>query len=66
MVLEEVKKKYPKRKIYYKEDDNGDLYDQYGFNSEGFNKDCYIISGFDIDGLNKEGLNKFGYKKKVR
>ena len=32
-----TRKKYPKRKVNYKEVDD-DLYDQYGFNSEGFNK----------------------------
>ena len=31
--VEETRKKYPKRKVNYKEVDD-DLYDQYGFNSE--------------------------------
>ena len=52
--VEGTRKKYPKRKVNYKEVGN-DLYDQYGFNSEGFN----------IDGLNKDGLNKFAYTKKL-
>ena len=78
--IEGTRKKYSKRKVNYKEDDDGDLYDQYGFNSEGFNKDRYNIyglnkdgynidgfdtDGFDIDGLNKDGLNKFGIAKKI-
>ena len=68
--IEGTRKKYSKRKVNYKEDDDGNLYDQYGFNSEGFNKDGYNIDGFDtdgfdIDGLNKDGLNKFGYAKKI-
>ena len=77
--FEGTRKKYPKRKVNYKELDD-DLYDQYGFNSEGFNKDGYSIyglnrdgfnkdgyniDGFDIDGLNKDGLDKFGYAKKL-
>ena len=37
MVLKELKKKYPNRKVNFKEyDDDGILYDQYGFNSQGF------------------------------
>ena len=79
MVLKELEKNIPPQKKEYKEDDNGILYDQYGFDSTGFNKDGYNIYGFDIngfnkdgydidgfnkDGLNKNGLNKFGYKKK--
>ena len=79
MVLKELEKNYPKRKVNYKEVDD-DLYDQYGFNSEGFNKDGYSIYGFnrdgfnkdgysiygfDIDRFNKDGLNKFGYVKKL-
>ena len=77
--VEGTRKKYPKRKVNYKEVDD-DLYDQYGFNSEGFNKNGYNIygfnrigfnkdgfnkDGFNIDGLNKDGLNKFGYTKKL-
>ena len=58
-----TKKKYPKKNLKHKKDDDGVLYDQYGFNLTGFNKDGYDIYGFDIDGLNKDGLNKFGYKK---
>ena len=61
--IEGTREKYPKIKIGWKDDD-GVLYDQYGFNSTGFNKDGYDIYGLDIDGLNKYGLNKFGYKKK--
>ena len=39
-----TRKKCPKRKIDYKEyDDDGTLYDQYGFNSQEFNKDGYDI-----------------------
>ena len=45
MVLKELEKKYPKRKINYKEVDD-DLYGQYGFNSKGLNKDSYNIYGF--------------------
>ena len=63
MVLKELKKKYPKKNFTHKKDDDGVLYDQYGFNLTGFNKDGYDIYGFNIDGLNKDGLNKFGYKK---
>ena len=77
--VEGTRKKYPKRKVNYKEVDD-DLYDQYGFNSEGFNKNGYNIygfnrigfnkngfnkDGFNVDGLNKDGLNKFGYTKKL-
>ena len=77
--VEGTRKKYPKRKVNYKEVDDG-LYARYGFNSEGFNKDGYKIygfnrigfysegfnsEGFNIDGLNKDGLNKFGYTKKL-
>ena len=66
--IEETIKKYSKRKVNWRDDDDV-LYDQYGFNSSGFNKDGYDMYGFDIDGfnkdgLNKDGLNKFGYKKK--
>ena len=38
-----TKKRYPKKNPNYKEDDNGVLYDRYGFNSTGFNKDGYDI-----------------------
>ena len=75
--IEGTRKKYPKRKVDYKEVDD-DSYDQYGSNSEGFNEDGYNIygfnrngynidgynlDGFDINGLNKDGANKYGYKK---
>ena len=78
--IEGTRKKHSKIKVSYKEADDEDLYDQYGFNSEGFNKDGYNIygfnrdgynidgfgiDGFDIGGLNKDGLNKFGYAKKL-
>ena len=56
-----TKKKYPKRKINYKEYDDGTLYDQYGFNSKGFNKDGYDIYGFDKNGLNKDGCDMYGF-----
>ena len=45
-------------------DDDGILYDQYGFDSTGFNKDGYNIYGFDKNGLNKNGRNIYGNKKK--
>ena len=56
-------KKNSNRKTNWITDDNGILYDQYGFDKEGFNKDGYNIYGFDKNGLNKDGLNKYGYKK---
>ena len=43
--------------------DDGVLYDQYGFDSTGFNKDGYNIYGFDKNGLNKNGRNMYGNKK---
>ena len=46
MVLKELEKKYPKRKINYKEYDDSILYDQYGFNSQGLKKDGYDMYGF--------------------
>ena len=57
-----TRKKYPKRKIDYKEY-NCTLYDQYGFNSLEFNKDGYNIYGFDRYGLNKDGYERYGFKK---
>ena len=45
-------------------DDDGILYDQYGFDSAGFNKDGYDIYGFDKSGLNKSGYDMYGNKKK--
>ena len=36
-----TRKKYPKRKVNYKEHDNDILYNQYGFDLTGFNKDGY-------------------------
>ena len=62
MVLKELEKKNPKRKVNWRDDD-GVLYDQYGFDIDGFNKDGYDIYGFNKEKLNKDGLNKFGYKK---
>ena len=56
------RKKYPKRKVNWRDDD-GVLYDQYGFDIDGFNKDGYDIYGFNKEKLNKDGLNKFGFKK---
>ena len=58
-----TRKKYPKRKIDYKEYGDGTLYDQYGFNSLEFNKYGYDIYGFGIDGLNKDGYDMYGFKK---
>ena len=58
-----TKKKYPKRKITYKEHNDCIVYDQYGFNSRGLNKDGCDIYGFNKNRLNKDGLNKYGYKK---
>ena len=58
-----TRKKYPKRKVNWRDDD-GVLYEQYGFDIDGFNKDGYDIYGFNKDKLNKDGLNKFGYKKR--
>ena len=39
--------KYPKRKVNYKDDDNGILYDQYGFDENGYNKYGRNVYGFD-------------------
>ena len=76
-----TRKRYPKKNPDYKEDDNGVLYDRYGFDStgfdkdgygiygfdkDGFNKDGYDIDGFDKDGLNKDGSNKYGYKNQEK
>ena len=61
--IEGTRKKYSNRKTNWITDDNGILYDQYGFDGDGFNKDGYNIYGFDKNGLNKDGLNKYGYKK---
>ena len=58
-----TRKKYPKRKVNWRDDD-GVLYDQYGFDIDGFNKDGYDIYGPNKEKLNKDELNKFGYKKK--
>ena len=58
-----TRKKYSKRKINYKEYDDGILYDQYGFNLLGFNKDDYDIYGFDKDELNKDGHDMYEFKK---
>ena len=63
MVLKELEKDIQKNPNY-KEDDNGVLYDKYGFDSTGLNKDGYDIDGFDKDGFNKDGSNKYGHKKK--
>ena len=60
--IKATRKKYPKRKVNWRDDD-GVLYDQYGFDIDGFNKDGYDIYGFNKEKLNKDGLNKFGYKK---
>ena len=61
--MRELEKKYPNRKAnWITDDDNGILYDQYGFDGDGFNKDGYNIYGFDKNGLNKDRLNKYGYK----
>ena len=57
-----TRKKNPKRKVNWRDDD-GVLYDQYGFDIDGFNKDGYDIYGFNKEKLNKDGLNKIGYKK---
>ena len=76
--IEGNRTKYPKRKVNYKENDNGILYGQYGFDKNGYNKygrkvygfeewglnkNYYNMHGFDKEGLNKDVLNKFGYKK---
>ena len=61
--IKETRKKYSKREVNWRDDD-GVLYDQYGFDIDGFNKDGYDIYGFNKEKLNKDGLNKFGYKKK--
>ena len=45
-------------------DDDGVLYDQYGFDSTGFNKDGYNIYGFDKNGLSENGRDMYGNKKK--
>ena len=58
-----TREKYPNRKNNWTNDDNGILYDQYGFDKNRLNKDGYNIYGFDKNGLNKDGLNKYGYKK---
>ena len=60
--IKETRKKFSKRKVNWRDDD-GVLYDQYGFDIDGFNKDGYDIYGFNKEKLNKDGLNKFGYKK---
>ena len=44
-------------------DDDGIIYDQYGFDSTGFNKDGYDIYGFDKNGLDKSGYDMYGNKK---
>ena len=44
-------------------DEDGILYDQYGFDSTGFNKDGYDIYGFDKNGLNKSGYDMYDNKK---
>ena len=62
MVLKELEK-ISKKEVNWRDDD-GVLYDQYGFDIDGFNKDGYDIYGFNKEKLNKDGLNKFGYKKK--
>ena len=59
-----TRKKYPKRKVNYKEHDNDILYNQYGFDLTGFNKDGYNIYGFDKNRLNKDGRDMYGNKKK--
>ena len=56
-----TRKKYPKKNLECKEEDNGVLYDQYGFDSTGFNKDGYNIYGFDINGFNKDGYDINGF-----
>ena len=43
-----TRKKFSKRKVHWRNDD-GVLYDQYGFDIDEFNKD-----GYDIYGFNKE------------
>ena len=62
MVLKKLEK-ISKKEVNWRDDD-GVLYDQYGFDIDGFNKDGYDIYGFNKEKLNKDGLNKFGYKKK--
>ena len=52
-----------KKKTNYREDDNGVLYDKYGFDSTGFNKNGYDIYGFDSTGLNKDGYDIDGFDK---
>ena len=58
--VEGTRKKYPKRKVNYKEVED-DLYDQYGFNSEGFNKDGYNMYGFNRIGFISEGFISEGF-----
>ena len=42
--IEGTRKKYPNRKAnWITDDDNGILYDQYGFDGDGFNKGGYNI-----------------------
>ena len=66
MILRELEKDIQKKNPDYKEDDNGFLYERYGFDSTGFDKDGYGIYGFDKDGLNKDGSNKYGYKNQEK
>ena len=51
-----------KKKVILRDDD-GIIYDQYGFDSTGFNKDGYDIYGFDKNGLDKSGYDMYGNKK---
>ena len=61
--MKELKKDIQKKNPDYKEDDNGVLYDRYGFDSTGFNKDGYDIYGFNLDGFNKDGYDIYGFDK---
>ena len=62
--IEGTRKKYSNKKVnWIIDNDNGILYDQYGFDGDGFNKDGCTIYGFDKNELNKDGFNKYGYKK---
>ena len=52
-----TRKRYPRKNPNYKEDDNGVLYDKYGFDSTGLNENGFDIYGFDSTGLNKDGYD---------